>query len=81
VTTVVASVIAKDQPHFMVPFPRNEDFIGESEVASWFKGYQTKRIEAGKSQHIGHLRLALCGLGGIGYAPRNQKLFENLKAN
>jgi hypothetical protein len=32
-----------------VPFPRNEDFIGESHVASWFKAYQKKRIEAGKS--------------------------------
>ncbi|KAI5782822.1 hypothetical protein FPQ18DRAFT_421006 [Pyronema domesticum] len=31
-----------------------------------FKAYETKRIESGKSQHTGHLRLALCGLGGIG---------------
>ncbi|KAI5785331.1 hypothetical protein FPQ18DRAFT_309255 [Pyronema domesticum] len=53
-----------DQLHLMVPFPRNEDFIGESHVESWFKAHRKKRIEAEKSQHTGHLRLALCGLGG-----------------
>jgi hypothetical protein len=74
-TTVVA-VTTKDKPHFMVPFPRNEDFIGESYIASWFKAYRKERIAAGKSEYTGHLRLALCGLGGIGYVYilRNQKL-------
>ncbi|KAI5788556.1 P-loop containing nucleoside triphosphate hydrolase protein [Pyronema domesticum] len=55
-----------NQPHFMVPYPENENFIGDSHVASWFKAHQKKWIEAGKRQHRGHLRLALCGLGGIG---------------
>ncbi|KAI5799425.1 hypothetical protein FPQ18DRAFT_417189 [Pyronema domesticum] len=58
--TAVVGETTKDQPHFMVPFPRNKDFIGESHITSWFK------IEAGKSERTGHLRLALCGLGGIG---------------
>jgi hypothetical protein len=65
--TTVAGVTPKDQLHFMVPSPRNEDFIGESNIASWFKAFHKRRTEAGKSQHTGHLRLALCGLGGIGY--------------
>ncbi|KAI5785472.1 hypothetical protein FPQ18DRAFT_87842 [Pyronema domesticum] len=55
-----------NQPHFMVPYPENENFIGDSHVASWFEAHQKKWIEAGKRQHRGHLRLALCGLGGIG---------------
>jgi hypothetical protein len=65
--TTVAGVPPKDQLHFMVPSPRNEDFIGESNIASWFKAFHKRRTEAGKSQHTGHLRLALCRLGGIGY--------------
>jgi hypothetical protein len=73
-TATVAGETTKDQPQFMVPFPRNEGFIGESQVTSWFKAHQQQRIEAGKSQNSGHLRLALCGLGGIGYVHRNQKL-------
>ncbi|KAI5788603.1 hypothetical protein FPQ18DRAFT_262075 [Pyronema domesticum] len=60
------SVATKDQPHFMVPFPKNEEFIGESLIASRFKAHQTKRIKAGQLQHTGHFRLAMCGLGGIG---------------
>ncbi|CCX07754.1 Similar to Pc13g00620 [Penicillium chrysogenum Wisconsin 54-1255]; acc. no. XP_002558510 [Pyronema omphalodes CBS 100304] len=66
VGTTVVGVTTEDQPHFMVPFPRNEDFVGESQVTSWFKSYQKQRIESGKPEHTGHLRLALCGLGGIG---------------
>jgi hypothetical protein len=58
----------------MVPFPRNEDIVGESQVASWYESYQKKRIESGKPEHTGHLRLALCGLGGIGYVLSNETL-------
>ncbi|KAI5788600.1 hypothetical protein FPQ18DRAFT_262130 [Pyronema domesticum] len=50
----------------MVPFPRNKGFIGESHITSWLKAYEIKRIEDGKSEDTEHLRLALCGLGGIG---------------
>ncbi|KAI5791509.1 P-loop containing nucleoside triphosphate hydrolase protein [Pyronema domesticum] len=50
----------------MVPFPKNEGFIGESHITSWLKAYERKRIEDGKSEDTEHLRLALCGLGGIG---------------
>ncbi|KAI5812135.1 hypothetical protein BZA77DRAFT_253696 [Pyronema omphalodes] len=66
----------------MVPFPKNDDFIGESHITSWFKAYEKERTTAGKSEHTGHLRLALCGLGGIGktqdvlnyiYAQQNQR--------
>ncbi|KAI5788555.1 hypothetical protein FPQ18DRAFT_392030 [Pyronema domesticum] len=64
--TTVIGVTTKDKPHFMVPFPRNEDFIGKSHIASWLKAYRKKRIKAEKLEHTGHLRLALCGLGGIG---------------
>jgi hypothetical protein len=65
--TTVIDETTKEQPYFMVPFPRNDDFIGESHVASWLKDYQQGRMKAGKSHHTGHFRLALCGLGGIGY--------------
>jgi hypothetical protein len=64
-------VATTDQPHFMVPFPKNEEFIGESLIASRFKAHQTKRIKAGQLQHTGHFRLAMCGLGGIGYVPKS----------
>ncbi|KAI5809273.1 P-loop containing nucleoside triphosphate hydrolase protein [Pyronema omphalodes] len=50
----------------MVPFPKNEDFIGKSHVATWFENYRQKRMASGKPEHTVHLRLALCGLGGIG---------------
>ncbi|KAI5820734.1 P-loop containing nucleoside triphosphate hydrolase protein [Pyronema omphalodes] len=64
-TTVVA-VSANDKHHFMVPFPRNENFIGQSHIAMWIEDDRQKRIANGKPEHPGHLRLALCGLGGIG---------------
>ena len=41
----------------MVPFSRNEMFIGSSQVYEWLN-------KAGTGKH---LRLALYGLGGIGY--------------
>jgi hypothetical protein len=74
-TTVVA-VTTKDKPHFMVPFPKNEKFIGKSHISFWFQDYRQQRIASGQSEHTGHLRLALCGLGGIGYVYvlRNQVL-------
>ena len=45
--------------HFMVPFLKNEKFIGTSRV------YERLKENPGKSE--GHRRLALCGLGGAGY--------------
>ncbi|KAI5816684.1 hypothetical protein BZA77DRAFT_246297 [Pyronema omphalodes] len=50
----------------MVPFPRNYDFIGKSHIEMWLADYHQKRIASGQCEHTGHLRLALCGLGGIG---------------
>ncbi|KAI5783271.1 hypothetical protein FPQ18DRAFT_113763 [Pyronema domesticum] len=35
--TAVVGMAAKNLPHFMVPFPKNEEFIGESLIASRFK--------------------------------------------
>ncbi|KAI5816874.1 hypothetical protein BZA77DRAFT_343890 [Pyronema omphalodes] len=55
--TTVNAEIATHKPHFMVPFPKNGNFIGKSHISSWFKNYHQKQF---------HFRLALCGLGGIG---------------
>jgi hypothetical protein len=65
--TTIVNATPKDQSHFMVPFLKTEGFIGESRLASWWKDYHEKRTDAGKPHHTGHLQLALCGLGGIGY--------------
>ena len=43
--------------HFMVPFEQNKTFIGSSQVYE-----RLNKAGTGK-----HLRLALYGLGGIGY--------------
>ena len=43
--------------HFMVPFSKNDMFIGSSQVYEWLN-------KAGTGKH---LCLALYGLGGIGY--------------
>jgi hypothetical protein len=56
------SVVDKRIVHFMVPFPRNEGFVGESLVLSWFG--ERERSKAGNT---GHHSVALVGLGGIGY--------------
>ena len=50
--------------HFIVPFSRNEMFIGSSQVYEWLNKAGTGR----------HLRLALYGLGGIGYVEILQSL-------
>ncbi|KAI5815631.1 P-loop containing nucleoside triphosphate hydrolase protein [Pyronema omphalodes] len=65
-TTAVVAVATKDKPHFIVPFPKNDNFIGQSDIEAWFKNHQQQRIASGRSENTGHLRLALCGLGGIG---------------
>jgi hypothetical protein len=51
----------KETLHFMVPFPYNEDFIGESEVLSWFE-------DKDPSVNRDSSCVALVGLGGVGYA-------------
>ena len=43
--------------HFMVPFSKNKMFIGSSQIYKRLNKAGTRR----------HLRLALYGLGGIGY--------------
>ncbi|KAI5816861.1 hypothetical protein BZA77DRAFT_44879 [Pyronema omphalodes] len=64
--TRVDAGTAKHAPHFMVPLPRNGNFIGKSHISSWFKDYHEKQIAFEPSGNAGHIRLALCGLGGIG---------------
>ncbi|KAI5820705.1 P-loop containing nucleoside triphosphate hydrolase protein [Pyronema omphalodes] len=64
-TTAIAGT-TKDKPHFTVPFPKHDNFIGQSHVTMWFKDYIKQRIASGKSKHTGHLRLAVCGPGGVG---------------
>ncbi|KAI5820728.1 hypothetical protein BZA77DRAFT_384421 [Pyronema omphalodes] len=65
IITVVATT-TKHKTHFMVPFPRNYNFIGVSHIEMWLADYHQKRIVSGQCAHTCHLRLALCGLGGIG---------------
>lgn len=44
-------------PHFIVPFPRDPDFIERPAIQSWVR-----------QQHAGLFsRMALVGLGGFGY--------------
>ena len=47
----------RPRAHFMVPFSRNEMFTGSSQLYN-----RLKKVGTGR-----HLRLALYGLGGIGY--------------
>ncbi|KAI5816960.1 hypothetical protein BZA77DRAFT_46327 [Pyronema omphalodes] len=65
-TTTLVAVATQDKAHFLVPFPKNDNFIGQSHIETWFKNHQQQRIASGHSENTGHLRLALCGLGGIG---------------
>lgn len=51
----------KEILYFMVPFPRNWDFIGESKVLSWFK-------DKDPSVNRDSSCVALVGLAGIRYA-------------
>ncbi|KAI5816951.1 P-loop containing nucleoside triphosphate hydrolase protein [Pyronema omphalodes] len=60
------AVTTKDKPHFMVPFPKNKHFIGRSQISLWYEDYRQQQIASGKFEDNEHLRLALCGLGGIG---------------
>jgi hypothetical protein len=49
---------AKVPVHFIVPFARNERYIGRSAKRA--------SIQEKLSGTTGHRRLALCGLGGVG---------------
>ncbi|KAI5787433.1 prion-inhibition and propagation-domain-containing protein [Pyronema domesticum] len=48
--------------HFMVPFPKNEDYVGKSQVRTFV---EEKRSTQG-TLIISHVSVALCGLGGAG---------------
>jgi hypothetical protein len=47
--------------YFMVPFPRNEDYIGKSQI----RGFIEAKTEACDGVCF-HITIALCGLGGAG---------------
>ncbi|KAI5816978.1 P-loop containing nucleoside triphosphate hydrolase protein [Pyronema omphalodes] len=66
----------------MVPFPKNKMFIGRSQISLWYENHRQQQIATGQVEDSEHLRLALCGLGGIGktqdvlsfiYEYRNQR--------
>ena len=47
----------------MIPYPRNDEFIGSSQSYVWLK----KKLEGTNTGTSSYGRLALWGLGGIGY--------------
>ncbi|KAI5787767.1 hypothetical protein FPQ18DRAFT_307775 [Pyronema domesticum] len=50
--------------HFMMPFPKNDDYIGKSQIRELIDG---KRKPFNNHQQIReHIRVGLCGLGGAG---------------
>jgi hypothetical protein len=49
------------QAFFMVPFPKNEEYIGKSQIRT-FVEEQSK----GRDRRLAHVTVALCGLGGTG---------------
>lgn len=51
----------------MVPFSKNEGFIGESHIRSCIEADEKRRAEVGGCAISSHLRLALCSLGDMGY--------------
>jgi hypothetical protein len=48
--------------HFMVPFPKNDDYVGESQVRTFAEGKTSTQDTL-----LSHVSVALCGLGGVGY--------------
>jgi hypothetical protein len=54
--------VSSSELHFMVPFPKNEDYVGKSQVRTFV---EEKRCTQGTL--ISHVSVALCGLGGAGY--------------
>jgi hypothetical protein len=49
----------RSEGYFMVPFPKNEDYVGRSPI----REFMAKR---GKDPRCSHTTVAICGLGGIG---------------
>ncbi|KAI5816946.1 hypothetical protein BZA77DRAFT_292931 [Pyronema omphalodes] len=65
-TMAAVAVTTNDKPHFLVPFPKNKNFIGRSQISLRYEHYRQQQIASGQFEDNEHLRLALCGLGGIG---------------
>jgi hypothetical protein len=56
-------VTTTPKAHFMVPFPKNDDYIGKSQIREFIDG----KIKPCNNQQIRqHIRVGLCGLGGAG---------------
>lgn len=49
-------VAVGEKPHFIVPFPKDEDFIPRPEIQTWIR----QQYASARS------RMALIGIGGIG---------------
>jgi hypothetical protein len=45
--------------HFMVPFPKNDDYVGKSQILDFIEG-------RGQQKGSRRITVALCGLGGTG---------------
>lgn len=54
---------AEEQPHWKVSFPRNEDFIGDSQTFNWLN----EKLNKLKDGELAHHKVALWGIGGAGY--------------
>ena len=52
---------------FMVPLPRNPNFLGRGDIIAQLEARLTFSEPGGKSQSRAISKAALCGLGGIGY--------------
>jgi hypothetical protein len=68
-TAQIPSKSAEDvssELHFMVPFPKNEDYVGESQVRTF-----VEQKRGTQDPLISHVSVALRGLGGVGYVSRS----------
>jgi hypothetical protein len=55
--------ITTPKAHFMVPFPKNGDYIRKSQIRELIDG---KRMACDGQQIQEHIRVGLCGFGGAG---------------
>jgi hypothetical protein len=62
-STSIPSDSAASKIHFMVPFSKNDDYIGQSQIRSFVESKLGDQGSTGVTQ----ITVALCGLGGAGY--------------